>query len=286
MTTSLQTTIEQPLTFSTRAVQSDAIGEADLAVLVSEVSLIDSGSAPVAATIMAVATDTAADADGTRAQQAIDRFQAAVIEGTQTDMAARLKFAFRSANAEVFAGGPAEVSMVAMVARGKYASVATVGDASAFLYRADRINQVTRNQKTERTSGRRSDQRTLDAQAAPQFLGIQERLDSRLPAIFDLTLLPLDSVALVGGPIADQLTDSSAVNALVVPGQSFSLAIEKSVGAAEPGSAAAILEVLPAREAMPAPPPEAVTTPTYLPYVIIAVVMLLGLLLAIWYFFL
>ena len=211
-------------------------------------------------------------------------FQAAVVDGTQTDMAARLKSAFRAANAEVFATDPGEISMVALVARGKYASFAAVGDNQAFLYRADRINQVTRNQRTDRGNVRRSDQRTLETQAGPQLLGVQDRLESRLPAIFDITLLPLDSVALVSGHVADALAQSTSTNALVAPGQSFVSLVERHVSlGADPTGAATILEVLPIREAMAEAPPEARTTPTYLPYVIIALVMLAGLLMAIWY---
>jgi hypothetical protein len=218
---------------------------------------------------------------------ALDRLQSAVIDGTQTDMAARLKSAFRSANSEVYARGSGEVSMVAMVARGKYASFATVGDNQAFLCRADRLNQITRNQRTERGNSRRSSHRTLETQAGSQFLGVQERLESRLPAIFDITLLPLDAVALVGGTFADQLAQTGTTNALVAPGQTFSSLIERQLATTgDSESAATLLEVLPVREAMPAPPEEAISTPTYLPYLIIVLVMLAGLLLALWYFFL
>jgi hypothetical protein len=144
---------------------------------------------------------------------------------------------------------------------------------------------VTRNQRIERSSGRRSEQRTLDVQGGPQLLGMQERLESRLPAIFDITLLPLDAVALVSGTMADSLATQPTSSALVAPGQSFSGMIERQV-ASDTSSVATVLEVLPVREPMAEPPPEALTTPTYLPYVLIALVFLAGLILAIWYFFL
>jgi hypothetical protein len=284
---SLQTTVEQPLRFSTGAVQpSDPVGTRT-AVLVREVTLIDSGTAPTPATLMAVATDHAEGTGNQRAQRALDQLQSAVVDGTQTDMAARLKSAFRSVNADAYARGPAEVSLVAMVARGKYASFAAVGDNQAFLYRADRLNQITRNQRVERSETRRTSQRTLDSPTAPPFLGVQDRLESRLPAIFDITLLPLDAVALVGGRLADQLAHSSSTSALVAPNHSFSNEIERQVTTTgDADSAATLLEVLPAREAMPEPPVEALGTPTYLPYLITVLLLLAGLLLAIWYFFL
>lgn len=287
MASSLQTTVEQPLKFSTGAITSSDESGSRSAVLLCEVNLIDSGSAPLPAVLMAVATDHSENGGNKRALRAIERLQTAVVDGTQTDMAARLKSAFRSANSDVYSTGPGDLSMVAMVARGKYASFAAVGDNKAFLYRADRLNQITRDQRTERGNVRRSEQRTLDSHTPPQFLGAQERLESRLPAIFDVTLLPLDAVALIGGTIAGQIALGGNSSALVAPGQSFTGTIERQMASAsDPENAATVLEVLPIREALPAPPPEALTTPSYLPYVIIVLVMLAGLLLALWYFFL
>lgn len=287
MSSSLQTVLEQPLRFSTGAFQAtESGGDGRSAVLLREVSLIDSGMTPQSATLMAVATDHADGAGSERAERALERFQAAVVDGTQTDMAARLKSAFRAANQDVYDADPGEVSMVAMVARGKYASFASVGDNQAVLYRADRVNQVTRNQRVERGNSRRSAQRTLDTSAGPQFLGAQERLESRLPAIFDITLLPLDAVALVSGLAAEQLAQSATTSALVAPGQSFTMAIERRImAAADPEGAATVLEVLPVRETLQEPPEAVLTTPTFLPYVVIAVVLLVGLLAVLWFFF-
>ncbi len=132
MSSSLQTVLEQPLRFSTGAFQAiESTNDGRSAVLLREVSLIDSGMTPQPATLMAVATDRAEGAGPGRAERALERFQTSVVEGTQTDMAARLKSAFRAANQDVFGLDPGEVSMVAMVARGKYASVAAVGDNQA-----------------------------------------------------------------------------------------------------------------------------------------------------------
>jgi hypothetical protein len=279
--------VEQPLRFSTGAFQANSESASRSAVLLREISLIDAGMTPQAATLMAIATDHADGVGNARAEQALESFQSAVVDGTQTDMAARLKSAFRAANSDVYSSGHGEISMVALVARGKYASFASVGENQAFLYRADRVNQITRNQRTERGSSRRSEQRTLDVQAGPQLLGVQERLESRLPAIFDITLLPLDAVALVSGPLAELLASSSPSSALVAPESSFSGMIERQVSAeSDATGAATVLEVLPVREPLTEPPAEALTTATYLPYVLIALVFLAGLILAIWYFFL
>ncbi len=286
MSSSLQLVVEQPLRFNTDTFESSEADTPQSVVLLREISLIDSGTTAQPATLMAVATDHAEGAGNERASRALQSFETAVVDGTQTDMAARLKNAFRSANAEVFGTDPGEISMVALVARGKYASFATVGDNQAFLYRADRINQVTRNQRHERCGSRRSEQRTLETQTFPQFLGVQERLESRLPTIFDITLLPLDAVALVSGAMADSLSASSTTSALVTPGQSFSGLIERQLSAiSDPSGAATVLEVLPIREPMPELTTEALTTPTYLPYILIALVILASLSLILWYFF-
>jgi hypothetical protein len=94
-------------------------------------------------------------------------------------------------------------------------------------------------------------------------------------------------VALLSGPVAEQLAQGSVTSALVAPGQSFTHAIERQVQSVnDPEGAATVLEVLPVREALPEPPDAVLTTPTYLPYIIIAVVFAIGLLLALWYFFL
>ncbi|MEZ4505784.1 MAG: hypothetical protein R2848_07920 [Thermomicrobiales bacterium] len=54
--------------------------------------------------------------------------------------------------------------------------------------------------------------------------------------------------------------------------------------ASDPGSAATVLEVLPIREPGRAPA-EALSSQSYLPYLLIALVMLAGLIFALWYFF-
>ncbi len=286
MSSSLQLVVEQPLRFNTDTFEASESDTAQSVVLLREISLIDSGTTAQPATLMAVATDHAEGAGNERASRALQSFETAVVDGTQTDMAARLKSAFRSANAEVYGTDPGEISMVALVARGKYASFATVGDNQAFLYRADRINQVTRNQRNERSGARRNEQRTLEPQSVPQFLGVQERLESRLPTIFDITLLPLDAVALVSGTMADSLSASSTTSALVAPGQTFSGLIARQLSnISDSSGAATVLEVLPIREPMPEPTTEALTTPTYLPYILIALVVLASLALILWYFF-
>ena len=87
--------------------------------------------------------------------------------------------------------------------------------------------------------------------------------------------------------MADSLAMGATTNALVAPGQSFASTIERQLQlASDPEGAATVLEVLPVRETLPEPPEAVLTTPTYLPYVLIGLILLAGLLLAIWFFFL
>lgn len=287
MASALPATLETPLTFRTELLQARNDGQSHSAVLSREIRLLDSGSTPISATLMAVATDHSSDSAGDlRAQRAIEEFERAIVEGTQTDMAARLKAAFRAANAGVYAESPGSLSMVAMVARGKYASFGAVGSNAAVLYRADRLNMVTRNQRSDRSSNRRAHQQASKSEPEMHYLGDQERLESKLPAVFDVTLLPLDVLALVSSDLAARLSGPEDTRALVVPGRSFAASLESQIQSSGDSSAAAtVLEVLPVRDELPAPPPAAVATPTYLPYLLIAIVMLAGLLFALWYFF-
>ena len=100
-------------------------------------------------------------------------------------------------------------------------------------------------------------------------------------------MLPLDAVALLSGQVAEKLAQGATTSALVLPGQSFTTAIERQLqGQSDPEGAATVLEVLPVREALAEPPEAVLTTPTYLPYVIMGILIVAGLLLALWYFFL
>lgn len=284
MTSSLQPVVEQPLRFSTGAFQAvESATESRTAVLLREVTLPEVKGPATRATVMAVAME---HGDTGGADRALDRFQKAVAEGTQPDVAARLKSAFRAVNRDLHDHQAGEISMVAMVAQDKYASFAAVGDNQAILYRANRINQVTRNQRSERPSNRRSTRHDVDTAETSHLLGAQAKLDSSLPAIFDITLLPMDAIALLSGHIAGQLTQGTTTSALVAPGQTFGTVIEQQLQThADPESAAVVLEVLPVREALVQPPEAVATTPNYLPYIIIVLALIAGLLFVLWQFF-
>lgn len=124
------------------------------------------------------------------------------------DVALELKRAYRSANERVWSeGGDASpghmgTTLVAAVVNGAYLTVANVGDSRAYLIRGSQVLQVTQDhslvaeqvEKGELAAGseRQSPQRNVLTAA----VGTTERLDRKLPAIYELTLLPEDRLLL------------------------------------------------------------------------------------------
>jgi protein phosphatase len=128
--------------------------------------------------------------------------------GVPQDIALELKRAYREANERVWAeGGSGSVghmgtTLVAAVVNGAYLTVANVGDSRAYLIRGSQVLQVTQDhslvaeqvEKGELAAGseRQSPQRNVLTAA----IGTTERLDRKLPAIYELTLLPEDRLLL------------------------------------------------------------------------------------------
>lgn len=124
------------------------------------------------------------------------------------DVALELKRAYREANERIWnEGGAAMVghmgtTLVAAVVNGAYLTVANVGDSRAYLIRGNQVLQVTQDhslvaeqvEKGELAAGteRLSPQRNVLTAA----VGTTERLDRKLPAIYELTLLPEDRLLL------------------------------------------------------------------------------------------
>jgi protein phosphatase len=136
------------------------------------------------------------------------------------DLGLALKQAYRRANEAVFQAGDAEptqagmgTTMTSALIHGKYATIANVGDSRAYLLRGDGLTQVTRDHTVvsdEVAQGRisaeaaRSDPRRNRLTHA---IGTQPKLDSKLPSIFELTLLPGDRLLLCSDGLYDVLDD-------------------------------------------------------------------------------
>lgn len=141
------------------------------------------------------------------------------------DIASALKQAARRANDAIYAraqetGGVMGTTLVAAVIQGKYLTIANIGDSRAYLARARQLTQITqdhslvaeqvaRGELTEEQA-RKSPQRNIVTQA----VGTQERLDKRMPGIFELTLLPEDRLVLCTDGFFDVLAPEDYLKAL------------------------------------------------------------------------
>jgi serine/threonine protein phosphatase PrpC len=144
------------------------------------------------------------------------------------DLGLALKQAYRRANEAVFQAGedePAHAGMgttlTSALLHGKYATVAHVGDSRAYLLRGDALTQVTRDHTVvaeEVAQGR------ITAEAARRdprrnilthVIGTHPRLESKLPAIFELTLLPGDRLLLCSDGLYDVIENDDMRRALL-----------------------------------------------------------------------
>ena len=163
------------------------------------------------------------------------------------DAGAVMKQTFRKLNSSLYQQGMGETtaSAVALVARGKYATIASTGDGQAYLMRAGRLNRVTRpaSLPTPLKSGK-SKQAPAESSSAPALLGASERLDARQPAIYELTLLPEDRLVLCTGGVAAALDERALVAQLAIGDISQALAVLGN-------GAAAVATIAAARERVP-----------------------------------
>jgi PPM family protein phosphatase len=171
--------------------------------------------------LLAVADGMGGHADGEVASKlAIDMLKDLFSRDQPVDVALALKQAYRRANEAIYqqGGGDAEIrhmgtTLVSAVVRGKYVTIANVGDSRAYLMRANQITQVTQDHSVvaeqvqqgqiREEDARKSSQRNMLTQA----LGTRESLDKRMPAIYELALLPEDRLLLCTDGFYDVLTN-------------------------------------------------------------------------------
>lgn len=175
--------------------------------------------------LLAVADGMGGHADGEVASKlAIDLVRDLFSRDQPTDAALALKQAYRRANEAIYqqGGGDAEsrhmgTTLVTAVVRGKYVTIANVGDSRAYLMRANQVTQVTQDHSVvaeqvqqgqiREEDARKSSQRNILTQA----LGTRESLDRRMPAIYELALLPEDRLLLCTDGFYDVLTNEDYI---------------------------------------------------------------------------
>lgn len=162
------------------------------------------------------------------------------------DVALALKQGYRRANDAIYAQGaglpngqPMGTTLVTAVVRGRYVTIANVGDSRAYLMRANQITQITQDHSVvgekvlqgelTEEQARKSPQRNKLTQA----LGTRETLDKRMPSIYEIALLPEDRLLLCTDGFFDVLTNQDYLQLMsgddpdVAAREMTSLAIER-----------------------------------------------------------
>ena len=205
------------------------------------------------------------------------------------DLGLALKQAYRRANEAVFRAGvdePAHAGMgttlTSALLHGKYATVANVGDSRAYLLRGDGLTQVTRDHTVvaeEVAQGR------ITADAARRdprrnrlthVIGTHPRLESKLPDIFELTLLPGDRLLLCSDGLYDVLDDGDMRRALQDqdPGDAARQLVEMAKERGTRDNATAVVATsIPTRVPVAAALPSSVSRTGGVPGTVIAVVI-------------
>ena len=153
-------------------------------------------------------------------QLAVDTTLDVVLSDPVGDVVPLLKQAFRRANDQIFAGwqgqGQSEMmgtTLIASIIRGKYATVASIGDSRAYLVRAGRAQQITRDHTLVADQVAQGLMTADEARDSPHrnivlhALGHRQKLDSRLPNVFELTLLEEDRLIICSDGFNDVVPD-------------------------------------------------------------------------------
>ena len=217
------------------------------------------------------------------------------------DVGLALRQAYRRANEAVFQAGEAESTYAGMgttltsaLLHGKYATVANVGDSRAYLLRGDGLTQVTRDHTVvsdEVAQGRitaeaaRSDPRRNRLTHA---IGTYPKLESKLPSIFELLLLPGDRLLLCSDGLYDVLDDVDIRRTLLgqEPGDAAQqlVALAKQRGTRDNATAvvaAAIPTRVPAAAALPVPASRTGGVPGMVVAAVVAILLVVLLILAV-----
>jgi len=192
------------------------------------------------------------------------------------DVALLLKQAFRRANDAIFAeggaGGDAQMmgtTLTVAILRGKYATIASIGDSRAYLVRANALTQITRDHSLVADQVLQGSLSVTEARGSPHrnilthALGHRPKLDGKVPGIYELSLLPEDRLLLCSDGFYDVVADSDLIQVLVDFAPSVAarrlvdLAVERGT---TDNVSAVVAQALPTRVSIVALKPEAMET--------------------------
>lgn len=149
-------------------------------------------------------------------------------EDPAADVVPLIKRAFRRANERIYVNGqggtPPQMmgtTLVVAATRGKYATIASIGDSRAYLVRAGRLNPITRDHSLVADQVELGQITAEEARESPHrnilthALGHKAKLDPKMPSIFELTLLPEDRLFLCTDGFYDVVSEDDMLAALL-----------------------------------------------------------------------
>lgn len=159
---------------------------------------------------------------------AIDTVREMFAEDPGADVALLLKQAFRRANEKIYenglATGPSAMmgtTLIVVAIRGKYATIASIGDSRAYLARANRLTQITKDHSLVAEQVARGSMTEEEARDSPHrnilthALGHKAKLDAKMPNVFEITLLPEDRLLICTDGLFDVVADDDMLRILL-----------------------------------------------------------------------
>jgi protein phosphatase len=192
------------------------------AIVVLGLQPVDLGAGELAdGFLMAVADGMGGHERGEVASRiAIDTIQEVFAADPAGDIVPLVKQAFRRANELIYNAWknetPAQLmgtTLVVAATRGKYATIASIGDSRAYLIRAGRLQQITRDHSLVAEQVAQGNMTPEEARESPHrniithVLGHKLKLDSKMPNVFEITLLEDDRLLLLTDGFFDVVPD-------------------------------------------------------------------------------
>lgn len=231
---------------------TDVGGRADNedAIAVRELDPVDLGDGePVGGYLLALADGMGGHQRGEVASRiAVETILEMFAADPAGDIVPLIKQAFRRANEQIHESWHGEAksqlmgtTLVVAVTRGKYATIASIGDSRAYLIRAGHLQQITRDHSLVAEQVAQGHMTLEEARESPHrniithALGHKARLDSKMPNVFEITLLEDDRLLLLSDGFFDVIPDED-LQRLVIEANADSVAARLIAVAKERGT--------------------------------------------------